>query len=110
MAFRFYLATGGLIGYLSQLPRTTLRNAAEYGKSTITLEAPNMTSLTGNVVRCDRAGTASAVRAGLKPAEMVDALNHAGRIGTVTDPPSMATRRPVATRKAESMNAALVAA
>jgi hypothetical protein len=44
-----------------------------------------------------------------KPAETVYALNRAGRIGTVTDLPPMPTRRTVGRRKAESINAALVA-
>jgi hypothetical protein len=45
-----------------------------------------------------------------RPEATVDALNRASRIGTIADLPEKPTPRRVGVRKAESINAALVAA
>jgi len=109
MAFRFYLATGGLMGYLSKLLRTTLRDAVDGKKTSITLE--DLSIAHARAMWFD-ATTQEQLRPfvrSFKPAETVDVLNRASRIGTVTDPPQTATRRPIGRRKAETINAALVA-
>ena len=110
MAFRFYLATGGLIGYLSKLLRTTLRNAADCRKTTITLEDLNTAHSQAMWFDATAQEQLKPFAHGFQPSETVDALNCAGRIGIVTDPPPSPTRRQVGRRKAESINAALVAA
>lgn len=110
MAFRFYLATGGLIGYLSKLLRTTLRNAADCPKPTITLEDLNTAHSQAMWFDATAKEQLRPFAHGFRPAETVEALNCAGQIGTVADPPPSPRRRPVGRRKEESINAALVAA
>jgi hypothetical protein len=110
MAFRFYLATGGLIGYLSKLLRTTVRNAADRRKIAITLEDLNIAHSQAMWFDATLQEQLRPFARGFKSVETVDALNRANKVGTVTDPPSTPKRRPVGRRKAESINAALVAA
>jgi hypothetical protein len=109
LAFRFYLATGGLMGYLSKLLRTTLRDAADGKKTSITLEDLNIAHSRAMWFDATVQDQLRPFARNFKPAETVDALNRAGRIGTVTDLPPMPTRRTVGRRKAESINAVLVA-
>jgi hypothetical protein len=109
MAFRFYLATGGLMGYLSKLLRTTLRDAAGCKKTSITLEGLNIAHSRAMWFDATAQEQLRPFARSFKAVETVDALNRAGRIGTVTDPPP-APRRAVVRRKPESINAALVAA
>jgi hypothetical protein len=109
LAFRFYLATGGLMGYLSKLLRTTLRDAADGKKSSITLEDLNIAHSRAMWFDATAQDQFRPFARGFKPAETVDVLSRASRIGTVTDLPPMPTRRVVGRRKTESINAALVA-
>jgi Cdc6-like AAA superfamily ATPase len=110
MAFRFYLATGGLMGYLSKLLRTALRSAADGRTTSITLEDLNIAHARAMWFDASAQEQLRPFARSFKPQETVDALNRAGRIGKVTDSPATLTRRPVGRRKAESINAALVAA
>jgi hypothetical protein len=110
MAFRFYLATGGLMGYLSKLLRTTLRDAADRKRATITLEDLNLAH--ARAMWFD-----PTVQEQLKPFERgfrveanVDVLDRASRIGTIVEPPQMPMQHRIRVRKADSINAALVAA
>jgi hypothetical protein len=92
MAFRFYLATGGLMGYLSKMLRTTLRDAADAKKNSITLEDLNIAHSRAMWFDATVHDQLRPFAHNFKPAETVDALNRAGRIGTVTDLPPMPTR------------------
>jgi hypothetical protein len=110
MAFRFFLATGGLMGYLSKLLRTTLRNAADQKRASITLEDLN-------IAHARAMWFDPTVEEQLRPFERsfrlqvtVDALDRACRIGTITALPETPMRQRKGVRKAESINAALVAA
>jgi hypothetical protein len=47
---------------------------------------------------------------GFRPEATVDALNRASRIGTITNLPEKPVQRRIRVRKADSINAALVAA
>ena len=101
------LALGGR--YLSKLLRTTLRDAADGKKTSITLEDLNIAHSRAMWFDPTVQDQLRPFARSFKPAETVDALNRAGRIGTVTDLPPMPTRRTLGRRKAESINAALVA-
>jgi hypothetical protein len=110
MVFRIFLATGGLMGSLSKLLRTSLRDAADRKRTSITLEDLN-------IAHARAMWFDPTVEEQLRPFERgfgveatEDALNRASRIGTITDLPEKPTRRKGGLRKAESINAALVAA
>lgn len=109
LAFRFYLATGGLMGYLSKLLRTTLRDAADGKKTSITLEDLNIAHSRAMWFDATAQDQFRPFARSFTPAETVDVLSRASRIGAVTDLPPMPTRRTVGRRKTESVNAALVA-
>jgi Cdc6-like AAA superfamily ATPase len=110
MAFRFFLATGGLMGYLSKLLRTTLRDAAERKRASISLEDLNVAHARAMWFDPTVQEQLKPFERGFRPEATVDALNRASRIGTVTDLPQRPTPRRVGVRKAESINADLVAA
>jgi hypothetical protein len=110
MAFRFFLATGGLMGYLSKLLRTTLRDAADRKRTSITLEDLNVAHARAMWFDPTVAEQLKPFERGLRPEATIDVLNRASRIGTVADLLEKPTPRKVGVRKAESINAALVAA
>ena len=110
MAFRFFLATGGLMGYLSKLLRTTLRDAADRKRTSITLEDLNIAHARAMWFDPTVQEQLKPFERGFRAEATVDALNRASRIGTIYEPPPMPTRRRIGVRKAESINSALVAA
>ena len=110
MAFRFFLATGGLMGYLSKLLRTTLRDAADRKRTSITLEDLNISHSRAMWFDPTVVEQLKPFERGFRPEATVDALNRASRIGTITDLPEKPRRRKGGLRKAESINAALVVA
>lgn len=108
IAFRIYLATGGLIGYLSKLLRTTMRNATDRRKTTITLEDLNIAHSQAIWFDATLEKQLRPFAPGFRPTDTMDALNCAARIGTVTYTSQVSTRRPDGRRKAESINTVLV--
>jgi hypothetical protein len=110
MAFRFFLATGGLMGYLSKLLRTTLRDATDRKQASITLEDLNIAHARAMWFDPTVQEQVKPFERGFRAEATVDALDRASRIGTITQPPQLPTLRRVGVRKAESINAALVAA
>ena len=110
MAFRFFLATGGLMGYLSKLLRTTLRDAADRKITSIALEDLNIAHARAMWFDPTVEEQLRPFERGFRVEATVDALNRASRIGTIVDPPRIPARRRVGLRKAESINASLVAA
>jgi Bacterial TniB protein len=110
MAFRFFLATGGLMGYLSKLLRTTLRDAADREKTSVTLEDLNIAHARAMWFDATVQEQLRPFEKSFRPEATVDALNFASRVGTVADLPEKPTRQRIGKRKAESINAALVGA
>jgi hypothetical protein len=98
------------MGYLSKLLRTTLRDAADRKRASITLEDLNVAHSRAMWFDPTVQEQLRPFERGFRPGATVDALNRASRIGTVTDLPQRPTPRRVGVRKAESINAALVAA
>ena len=107
MAFRFYCASGGLIGYVAKLLRQAVRNALDEQRKSITLEdlhLAHMQAIFSNETMRDR----------LKPFERsfslvatVEGLDHARKIGTVIEMPQTSTRRGVIRTKEESLDSIL---
>lgn len=110
MAFRFYLATGGLMGYLSKLLRTTLRDAVDRNKRSITLNDLNVAHSRSMWFDPSVQQQLAPFARGFQSEVSVDMLTRAGRIGIVTEASAPLPRRVVARRKPESINAALVSA
>jgi Bacterial TniB protein len=110
MAFRFFLATGGLMGYLSKLLRTTLRDAADRKRVSITLEDLNLAHARAMWFDPTVQEQLKPFERGFRGEATVDALDRASRIGTISEPPQMPTRQRIGVRKAESINSVLVAA
>jgi TniB protein len=110
MAFRFFLATGGLMGYLSKLLQITLRDAADRKRTSITLEDLNMAHTRAMWFDPTVQEQLRPFERGFRAEATGGALNRASRIGTIIDLPENPTPRRVGVRKAESINAALAAA
>ena len=98
------------MGYLSKLLRTTLRDAADRERASITLEDLNIAHARAMWFDATVQEQLRPFEKGFRPEATVDALNRATRIGTVAGPPEKPTRPRSEMRKAESINAALVAA
>ena len=98
------------MGYLSKLLRTTLRDAADRKRASITLEDLNIAHARAMWFDATVQEQLRPFEKGFRLEATVDALNRASRIGTVADLPEKPTRQRIGKRKAESINAALVAA
>lgn len=109
MAFRFYLATGGLMGYLSKLLRTAVRDAADRNRKSITLNDLDLAHARAIWFDVSLREQLKPFARGFRPEETVEALDRAGRIGSVADPPPNPERR-ARRRRTESISGALVAA
>ena len=107
VAFRFFLATGGLIGYLSKLLRQALRNAAADGKKSIVLgdlHAAHMQSIWTNEV----SELPKPFESDFVLVESNDLLDRANKIGRLIDLQPTATRRKLVKPVKESINSILV--
>lgn len=104
MAFRLYLATGGLMGYLSKLLRQALRNVQLGNRRAITLEDLRVAH-TQAIWPWQRSDAPRSFEANFKLVETVDLLSRARMIGTVIEP---ATAHRVSKRTRESVNSSLV--
>ena len=110
MAFRLYLATGGLMGYLAKLLRQVLRNAAAYERR------PSITLKDLHVAHMEAIWSSQRIpdlpkpfdaRSQLEPT--LEILDRVGRIGTLTEE-TTARRRQVRQRRQErSLNEILTA-
>jgi hypothetical protein len=108
MAFRFYCATGGLIGYLAKLLRQAVRNAADDNKTSITLEDLNIAHVQSIWSGETNPGQAKPFERSFSPMETVAVLDRAGKIGTAIEVPGVPTRRRSRNLKNESLDAMLV--
>jgi hypothetical protein len=86
MAFRFYCATGGLIGYLSKVLRQAERNAIFAGKDTIPLVDLNAAHLQSIWSRETVTGLPKPFENSFTPRESVDLLKCVGQIGKAAEP------------------------
>ncbi len=109
MAFRFYLATGGLIGYLSKMLRQALRIADEENRKTISLEdlhVAHMQSIwSSDVIQ----GLPKPFKTGFNLVETGAVLDIVRKIGTASDVPPTTTKRGPSKVARESINSILVA-
>jgi hypothetical protein len=85
MAFRFYCSTGGLIGYLANLLRQTLRNAAVEGRKVIRLD--DLATAHAQSVWSSEYISAlpNPFERSFRLVETVDLLNRVSKIGAVTE-------------------------
>jgi len=98
------------MGYLSKLLRTTLRDAADRKRASITLEDLNVAHARAMWFDPTVQEQLKPFGRSFRPEATVDSLNRASRIGKVADLLEKPTPRKVGVRKPESINAALVAA
>jgi hypothetical protein len=85
MAFRFYCSTGGLIGYLANLLKQTLRNAAVEGRTVIRLDdlaAAHVESVWSSE---SISSLPNPFERSFRLVESVDLLNRVRKIGAVTE-------------------------
>jgi Cdc6-like AAA superfamily ATPase len=107
MAFRFYCASGGLIGYVAKLLRQAVRNAIDDQRKSIALEdlhLAHMQAIFSHETTRDR----------IKPFERsfslvatVEILDRAGNIGEVIEMPQRSMRREARSTKEESLDSML---
>jgi GTPase SAR1 family protein len=109
MAFRFYCATGGLIGYLAKVLRVAERNALFAGKHTILLKDLNAAHLQAIWSRETVTGLPKPFEASLMPIESSEILQCVGQIGKALEPLPKPTRSVTLGRRTQSINSRLVA-
>jgi hypothetical protein len=97
MAFRFYCATGGLIGYVSKLLKQALRNAIMAGSQSIELDGLHEAFLQTVWRSAQTKDLPRPFEEGFTPAETVDLLERVARIGVRVEPPQ--ERKPRAPKK-----------
>jgi hypothetical protein len=85
MAFRFYCSTGGLIGYLANLLKQTLRNASAEGRKVIRLD--DLATAHAESVWSSEYISAlpNPFERSFRLVETVDLLNRVSKIGAVTE-------------------------
>ena len=98
------------MGYLSKLLRTALRDASDRKRTSITLEDLNVAHARAMWFDPTVEEQLRPFERSFRPEVTVDALDRASRIGTITNLPEKPAQRRIRVRKAESINAALVAA
>jgi hypothetical protein len=108
MAFRFYLATGGLIGYLSKLLRQALRNATAENRSAISLGDLDVAHRQAIWANETLPGLPRPFDHGFQLVEDADMLDRVGKIGTTTALPEVPRMRK-SRQQRESINSSLVA-
>lgn len=108
MAFRFYCATGGLIGYLAKLLRQTLRNAAAENKASIGLGDLHTAHMQSIWKAEFVPSMPKPFERSFRPLVDKDLLDLVSSIGVAFEPPSTPTRVKRANPKSESVNSMLV--
>jgi hypothetical protein len=85
MAFRFYCSTGGLIGYLANLLKQALRNAATEGRKAIRLD--DLATAHAQSVWSSEYSSAlpNPFERSFRLVESVDLLNRVSKIGAVAE-------------------------
>jgi hypothetical protein len=108
MAFRFYLATGGLIGYVAKLLRQAVRNAVSEGRTEIGLKHFDAAHIQSMWREPGFDNVPRPFQNSFAPEPTNEVLDQAWRLGTVLTPidPTPRTRR---RKLGESANACLVA-
>jgi hypothetical protein len=108
MAFRFYCSTGGLIGYLANLLKQTLRNADVEGRKVIRLDdfaTAHMQSIWSSEYI---SALPNPFERSFRLVESVDLLNRVSKIGAGTEMAPMITPRIGKGRGRESVDSLLV--
>lgn len=109
MAFRFYCATGGLIGYLSKVLRVAERNAIFANKHTILLKDLSAAHLQAIWSRESVTGLPKPFEASFKPIENTEMMECVGQIGKPAEPLQKSSRSITLKRETHSINSKLVA-
>jgi hypothetical protein len=109
MAFRFYCATGGLIGYLSKVLRVAERNAISTGNNTILLEDLNAAHFQAIWSRETVTGLPKPFEASFMPIESNEMLQCVGQIGKAAEPLPKPARLVTLNSPTQSINSRLVA-
>jgi len=108
MAFRFYCSTGGLIGYLANLLKQTLRNAAVEDREVIRLD--DLATAHAQSVWSSEyiAALPNPFERSFRLVETVDLLNRVSKIGAVTEMPPMYSSPTWRGRERKSIDSLLV--
>ena|ERR1017187_335747 len=85
MALRFFLATGGVIGSLSKLLQTSLRDAAHRNSSRITLDDLNIAQSRAMWFDPTVGEQLRPFERGFRPEATLDALDRASGVGAITE-------------------------
>ena len=108
MAFRFYCSTGGLIGYLANLFRQTLRKAAVEGRKVIYLDdlatAHEQSIWSSEYI----SALPNPFERSFRLVETVDLLNRVSKIGTVAEMSPIYSPRTARIQARESVDSLLV--
>lgn len=104
MAFRFYCATGGLIGYLSKLLKQALRNAATAKSKSIELQDLHDAFLQSIWSSTQAKDLPRPFEKGFTPVENIDLLERVAKIGVRIEPPQERKRRASKEEEADDMS------
>jgi hypothetical protein len=109
LAFRFWLATGGLMGYLSKLLRQVERNAQLETTNIITLDDLHDAHMQAVWAAQRAKDFPKPFMKGFNAAETGDLINRASEIGQAVAQDEGTTRRGAPVPRRESLNSILVA-
>jgi hypothetical protein len=109
MAFRFYLASGGLIGFLAKLLRQVERNCASRNNLTITIEDLHAAHMQAIWYSQRNPDLPRPFDKGFKLGAMADELEAVGMIGTVPVGPVVSQRNVQVRKRARHVNDVLAA-
>ena len=105
MAFRLYLATGGVMGYVSKLFRQVLRNAVGYnGRPTITLKDLHVAHMQAIWSAQRIPDLPMPFEAGFQSSPTPEILDRVSRIGTAPAGVAVAQRRASNIRREQNLN------
>lgn len=104
MAFRFWVATGGLMGYLTRLLRQLERNAIVEGRKVITLKDLHNAHLQSIWTAQRLPGLPQPFAEKFATEETVDVLQKVRKIGSAIDIPPQTGRHTAARQNRESLN------
>lgn len=109
MAFRFYLATGGLMGYVAKLLRQALRNAASRSARSIALKDLHIAHIQSVWSVQRDLDLPRPFGPGFQACPTADIFARANRIGTVPDHPAAPARRESRRKQDKSLSDVLAA-
>jgi hypothetical protein len=109
MAYRVYLATGGLMGYVAKLLRQALRNTLGQDRPVVTLRDLNVAHMQAiwSIQRIP--GLPKPFEAEFKVEKNMDILDRVSRIGIVTEDLAVLSRRSVNRGQEKSLSDILIA-